>query len=582
VYVANRGLGTGVQQAQFQGAQVRQTGDDPSLVKRVHADVDRMELTVNASKILTIDGKFTRAQVNNPEVVTVTPLSPNEIQISALKAGVTQIHLWDADKRVYSLDVSVYGDVRELQMALKDQYPNSVIRVYRYSSSLVLKGYVEEPESVSTIVRLAEDYAPKVINNLDVGGTQQGVLHVQVMEVSRTKLRTLGFYFANLSGDDFVISSITGLIDVATSQGGTAAASQDTVRFGIVNDPNSFFGFIRALRQNDLMKILSEPKIVTVSGRPASFNVGGEFPVLVPQSLGTVSIEYKKFGTQVDVLPIVLGNGKIRIEVRPRVSEIDSTRSVEVNNFTIPGLRVREIDTGVEMQAGQVLALGGLVQNRIEAQNKGLPYLSDLPFVGAAFRSVEHTNNEIELLILVRPELVAAMDPHEVPPGRPGLNTVDPTDSELYWKGYLEVPRCPGCTDPGCPYCNHGTVFGPQAQPHQGPVPQQTGPAKGQPAMPGQPSVYQDQQARGTRPQQPVASWNRSGAGGQAYPPRQRSREMTGVQPHRSPAQPRTVYLQNASTRHDPTAPQTAAGPPANREQQAPGLIGPSGYDVMR
>ena len=82
-----------------------------------------------------------------------------------------------------------------------------------------------------------------------------------------------------------------------------------------------------------------------------------------------------------------------------------------VNDFVIPGLRVREVETGVEMKAGQTLAIAGLIQNRKEAQNVGVPVLADMPWIGAAFRKVEETDNEIELLIMVRPELVDALDP---------------------------------------------------------------------------------------------------------------------------------------------------------------------------
>ncbi len=437
-------------------AMLQSTATAQTIVKRLEAATDRIEMTVNTSRILTLDERIPRAQVNNPELLTVTPLSPKQIQISATKPGVTQVNLWSETDKVYSVDVVVYGDARELELALKTLYPHSSVRVFRYSNSLVLKGFVDRPDQVSHMVRLAEDYSPKVINNISVGGVQQVLLNVQVMEVSRTKLRKMGFDFAQLNGNDFAVSSISGLIsEVATDAGITAVTGTqgDTVTFGIVDGSNSFFGFLEAIRQNNLLKVLAEPKLATVSGRPASFNSGGEFPVLVPQSLGTVSIEYKKFGTQVNFLPLVLGNGNIRLEVRPRVSEIDSTRSVTVNEFTIPGLRVREVDTAVEMKAGQTLALAGLIQTRVEAQNRGLPILADMPLVGAAFRAVEHTSNEVELLILVRPEFVDPLDPHEVPAGGPGMNSCPPTDKQLYWDGHLEVPCCPNCGDSSCSGC---------------------------------------------------------------------------------------------------------------------------------
>ena len=164
-----------------------------------------------------------------------------------------------------------------------------------------------------------------------------------------------------------------------------------------------------------------------------------------------------------------------------------------VNSFTVPGLRTRKVDTGVEMQAGQTLALAGLLQERVEMENKGIPWISDVPFVGAAFRRVREEINEIELLILVTPEIVDAMDPHQVPPCGPGQGTTSPDDIELYGKGYHEVPRC--CADGTCAACqgefsgadsytnqNGGT----QESPHQRVAPVET---PTQPLPPSAPPV---------------------------------------------------------------------------------------------
>jgi pilus assembly protein CpaC len=260
------------------------------------------------------------------------------------------------------------------------------------------------------------------------------------------------------TNDVSIVQNAAGLIGAyslvplpsVTSSGG------ENLAFGIVSGNTSFFGFLEALRQYNLVKVLAEPTLVTVSGRPASFSSGGEFPIIVPQSLGTVSIEYRQFGTRVDFVPIVLGNGRVRLEVRPQVSEIDPARSVSIANTSVPGLRTRWVDTAVEMNAGQTLALAGLIQNQIEAENRGLPWLSDLPWVGAAFRRVHEQNNEIELLILVTPEFVDSLEPHEVPPCGPGELTTSPTDVELYYRGYLEAPRC--CEDGSCFDCQRGLM----------------------------------------------------------------------------------------------------------------------------
>ena len=136
---------------------------------------------------------------------------------------------------------------------------------------------------------------------------------------------------------------------------------------------------------------MAEPTLVTVSGRPAFFNSGGEFPILIPAGLGTVSVEFKKFGTQVDFVPIVLGNGNIRLEVKPRVSFVDPTLSVTSQGITVPGLNVREVDTGVEMKAGpDIRDRRDWCRTARSPHNRGIPYLADLPYIGAAFRKTHN------------------------------------------------------------------------------------------------------------------------------------------------------------------------------------------------
>jgi pilus assembly protein CpaC len=446
------------------------------IVHRIQSATERLEMTANTSRLLTLDQPIPRAQVNNREILELTPLSPNEVQIFAKKPGVTQINLWNEDNKVHTIDVMVFGDARELAMLIRTEFPHASIRVKPLAQSVVLSGFVDRQDHVSQIIRIAEDYYPKVISHITVGGVQQISLNVKVYEVSRTRLRTLGMDWATSNGADFLVSSVSGLINAASVGGGATAVSGggDTVRFGIIGDDSSFFGFVEALRRNDLLKILAEPTLITVSGRPAFFNSGGEFPIIVPQSLGTSSIEYKKFGTQVDFVPIVLGNGNIRLEVRPRVSELDESRGVSINGVTVPALKERVVDTAVEMKPGQTLALAGLVQTKLESSNTGLPWLADLPYLGVPFRRVREEINEVELLILVTPEVVDAVDGNELPPCRPGMHSEPAHDHDFYLKGVLEVPSCGICA-PGTT-CNHGGVHHPQGYPAGGLIQQEFGP----------------------------------------------------------------------------------------------------------
>jgi len=508
-----------------------------------------MEMTVNTSRILTLDVDIPQAQVNNPNILELTPLSSKQVQIFAKTPGVTQVNLWDRDPqstnpapKIYTIDVVVVGDAEELRLLLERQFPKSALRVTPVSKNVVISGYVDMADNVPKIMRICEQFYGQAINNMTVGGVQQVKLHIKVMEVSRTKLRSLGFDFAKITGSNVVASSVSGLLTGIT-EGVAGASAKGTFSFAVVNGGGAFFGILEALRQDSLLKILSEPTLVTISGRPAYFRVGGEFPILVPGSLGTVGIEYKRFGTEVDFVPIVLGNGKIRLEVRPRVSEIDNSRSVQVDAITVPGLSVREVDTGVEMEAGQTLALAGLVQTRTEAQRRGLPWVSEIPYIGAAFRRVEHVDNEIELLIMVTPELVEAMDQEEVPRCGPGMGTRSPNDVQAYLGGHLEMPACNGCGGFGCQSC---AGYAPQGTPQVAPVGEV--PAAGQgsfPQPPGPPASAG----------MPLSSGGFQGARAAGYPPN----SYTGAS-RQYPA--RTV--------------------PSARNSGRSGFIGPVGYDVAQ
>ncbi|MCE5267673.1 MAG: type II and III secretion system protein family protein [Planctomycetaceae bacterium] len=419
----------------------------PSVVYKVQYANDRLEMTVHSSRILTLDRKIAQAQVNNPEVLELTPITPNQVQVSAKSNGVTQLNIWDDEKRLYTIDVIIHGDAKELELVLQSTFPHAALRITPVANSVLISGYVDQPEQVERIIRIAEEYYPKVINNMKVGGCQQVLLHVKVMEVSRTKLRRLGFDWGKITGSNTLVSSPSGLMsDVSSGSSATTGVfrtqAPGTFAFGILNGSSGFYGVLDALRQDDLMKILSEPTLVAVNGEKASFNQGGQIPVPEPQSLGTISISWKTYGTQVRFVPVVLGNGKIRLDVWPEISELDETRSFNINGTQVPSIKNRDVHTTVEMGAGQTLAIAGLVQTVVEAENGGLPWIGDVPYLGAAFRHVKESRNEIELLIMVTPELVEAMDPNEVPHCGPGTQTTSPSDWELFMKGYLEVPNC--------------------------------------------------------------------------------------------------------------------------------------------
>ncbi|MHC4400366.1 MAG: type II and III secretion system protein family protein [Planctomycetota bacterium] len=497
-----------------------------SPIHEVRASGNRLDMTVHTSRILMLSPELTeanrilRVDVSNRDILVPNPLSPTQIHVSARKPGVTHVVLWDKNENPYTLDVVVYGDARELALVLQDTFPNAALEVKPLKEAVLITGYVDQPEDVAAIVQVAEQFYPKVLPYMRVGGVHQVLLHVKAMEVSRTKLRALGFDWSMVNGNDIFTSGVSGLIGSVTKGSITVDASGGipietvtfpsatagggaTISFDVIDGGGAFFGVLEALRQDSLAKILSEPTLMTVSGRPAFFQVGGEVPVLVPQGLGTVGVEYKRYGTQVDFVPIVLGNGKIRLEVRPRVSDIDAGRSVISDGQAIYAFKNTEVDTGVELQAGQTLAIAGLVQTRTESIRRGIPWVSEVPYLGAAFRRVEEQQNEVETLIFVTPELVDPMDADEVPPCGPGTRTTSPNDWELFMRGYLEVPNC--CLPGAAGTMGDGTMPEPVIAPD----------APGPPPSP----VPEASSARSFSRQSRSGPQNRSNATGQAQAP---------------------------------------------------------------
>lgn len=453
----------------------------------------KVEVIENLSKVIELsDARIRKVDGFDPTVIDVKALTPNRIRVQAVLQGVTTLVLTDEDDKTYIVEVFVKGDTRHLQAVINNRFPDSSIEAYKIQDAVALTGWVAQPEHITQIVEIADQFYPKVLNQMRVGGVQQVQLKVRIMEAQRSKMRRMGFDFINIGQDSYFRSNPAGLfsLDSVTAGGGGIAAALTgasingaSTAFGLVSDNNTLFGFFDALREEELLKILAEPVLVTTNGRPASMLSGGEFPVLVPQSLGVVSIEWRDFGVRMEAVPVILGDGRVRLEVMPEVSERDFANSVTVGGNIVPALTTRRVNTEVEMRFGQTLMLTGLISSRQTAQTSKIPVLGELPWVGTLFRRTSYDDVETELIITLTPELVAPMPQHRVPGNGPGQSSTFPTDRELYLDGFLEVPKygdeCQSCGRLGT--CTTGQCLTTAAQPQAfaTPIDEQTTPAVG-------------------------------------------------------------------------------------------------------
>lgn len=420
-------------------------------------DVSVLQMTTGTTKVYTTKENLKRVENPNPKVLNVQRVAYkfNEVLFEAMGPGRARVTLTDQKDHVEYVDVIVISDrVKELRDLLQRSVPTGAVIVNSTDSgnNVILTGYVKNDYDAKVVQAIAGQlFGANVINNVQIGDVQQVQLEVVIAVVNRSEARNMAFSFMENRNQGY-IASIFGPATLASSlatsvMGGNAnfSSSGGNIPFGILGDRNSFFGWLQALRAEGLTKILAEPRVVTLSGRPANFVSGGEVPQLTSSGQGAPSISYKQFGTVIRCLPIVLGNGKIHLEVNPEISAPDASLGITIASAVTPtsvtGFRTRSVQVAVQIEDGQTLAIGGLIQNDINATISRVPILGDLPFIGVAFTSKSYTEQEQELLILVTPRLVDPVDCCKIPKWLPGRETRSPDDFEFFLEGIMEAPR---------------------------------------------------------------------------------------------------------------------------------------------
>ncbi|MBA2226520.1 MAG: pilus assembly protein N-terminal domain-containing protein [Gemmataceae bacterium] len=390
--------------------------------------------------------------------VRVSATDPRELLLTGRTTGQVQLTLVFKERPPIVYDVVVQPDLALLRSLIRRTVPTANVEVTPgLGNTIILSGYVTSPQDAEIILQLAANAAgqvpgqaaggqPNIINAMQIGGGQQVQIDVVVASVDRNLLRQRGFDFA-VSGTTVQISSlVSGLIGVQQQQqqnipGRIRGVSPNAnLQLGIT--PASFIAGLQALRNEGVAKFIAEPRVVTQSGRPAFFRAGGQQAIVSPQAgLVGPGAQLQPFGTELEVLPIVYGNGMIWLEIQPRISAVNFGLGIIINGQATPGFTEQSVRTAVMLESGQTYAIGGLIQNSIEANNSKIPVLGDLPFIGVGFSRLRHEIREQELIILVTPRLVGPLNCDQVPQRVPGRETREPDDYELFLENILEAPR---------------------------------------------------------------------------------------------------------------------------------------------
>jgi pilus assembly protein CpaC len=427
-------------------------------------------VTVGKTEDIHTDQSLADVTVGDPEIADVNPLTDHALSILGKKIGTTRVTVYNGDKKPVGIfDVEVSYDISRLAVEIA-RFTGNGIKVSSINGRLMLSGTAPDAVTLDKAVTIARQFGPEPINTVQVLQPQQVMLEVRFVEADRQASRDLGVQW-NMFGNSVLGNTGSQLpasqLPITQPNGAFQQPSLLGAGIGGANVPASTlpispvvaagvlsglapFGFmvanlsnrlqvaVNALEQKGAARSLAEPNLVALSGDTASFLAGGEFPVPVPGNLGTVTIEYKKYGVGLAFTPTVLKDGVINLKIDPEVSTLDTSHPVTIAGLSVPPLIVRRASTTLELRDGQSFMLGGLLQNNGTNDVEQLPWVGDVPVLGALFRSTDYQKNETDLVILVTPHIVRPMAPND-PIHTPLDNTLPPNDVDLFLMGKTEV-----------------------------------------------------------------------------------------------------------------------------------------------
>ncbi len=474
------------------------------LTKPAHAQTresnltSEMVLSLYKSGILELQKSPSRISVGNPGIADILILRSNQVHVLGKALGSTNVVFWDTDDRIFAtVNIEVTHDLTSLKQKLHQMMPMEDIRVYSAQENLILDGKVSSASNLNAAFKVAEGYLPEcissesasgiqgqeaesnadacenaeVVNLMSVVGSQQIMLEVKVAEMARTFRRSMD---TDLSFIDFGNPTRGGVVnggatfpDALNADGlrvpyipagipnGQApilgpvmdefapnmpSISDKGLFFSDLSGGNFFSAALELSRSKGLAKVLAEPNLTTLTGRPAEFISGGEFPVPVPDD-GKTTIIFKEYGVSVKFIPTILDSNAISLDLDILVSELAEGSSIDLgligtqSVFSIPSLTKRGVSSTVELSDGQTLGIAGLIQDNVTEVLTKLPGLGDIPILGNLFRSQQFVSGQTELVIFVTPHLAKPIAPEKV--RLPTDSFVPPNDLEFYLLGRM-------------------------------------------------------------------------------------------------------------------------------------------------
>src|SRR6056297_796854 len=397
-------------------------------------------LSVSMSRAVVVESEvpFAELSIANPAIADFSTLSDRTIYVLGKAPGRTTLSLFDGTGQlITNIEVHVSTDISEFKERLRQILPGEQIEVRTANDGIVLSGTVSSAGRLERALELAERYAPERVSNLmSVSGKQQVMLKVRFAEMQRSVAKSLS---AALSVSNLTNSGVFGgiesgnLIANSTPPITLQSSSQAGLFLGLDIGSTELGILLEAFEQKGIVRTLAEPNLTALSGQEANFLAGGEYPIPVAQDEDTITVEYKPFGVELNFVPRVMDDDTINLEMSAAVSSIDSTNSFTQGELSIAGFRRRDASTTVVLRDGESFAIAGLLQDDFRDNNGQVPWLGDVPILGALFRSAEYERAQTELVIIVTAHLVTPTngDAYVLPTDKVKL----PTEKDLFLNG---------------------------------------------------------------------------------------------------------------------------------------------------
>jgi pilus assembly protein CpaC len=397
-----------------------------------------LNVPMNRAVVVESDVPFAELSIANPGIADISTLSDRSIYVLGKAPGRTTLTLLSPEGQLISnVEVQVTPDMAEFKERLQQILPGEQIEVRTANDGIVLSGTVSSTARLDRALDLANRYAPDRVSNLMVvGGTQQVMLKVRFAEMNRTVSKNLSSSIAVSDGGRLRGESGTYLqgenglgSEIATRSNTNGAFAVGGTLGGV-----QFEVLLEALEAKGMVRTLAEPNLTALSGQEATFLAGGEYPVPGESDSGGVTISYRPFGVQLNFTPVVVDQDIINLTINAAVSQLDTTNGfAQADGTIIPAFRQRKTTTTVEMRDGQSFAIAGLLQDDFRNSASQLPWIGDLPILGALFRSSEYQRSQTELVIIVTPHLVSPVSGEAL--ALPTDRVRIPTERDLFLLG---------------------------------------------------------------------------------------------------------------------------------------------------